>query len=232
MRYLLITLSLVSFVFSDDYSFSDVNKQSEFERKRIYINQVDKKEMYISGSMYKSIGSMSTKYIYLYKFEIIQDQETLDEQSFLELIGLEQEATKLFKEQTDKYFSIQKDTVCNKLDQELFNILDKSEETYGHSKYVFAITSILFHGIGFTGLKNDNNSVSQENMYNMYAIHLLGVMSDFQLRNALLNPIYKYEYTEKTLRNFIYKQSYTDMQLKKLADAYNNKIYEEIKNYQ
>ena len=57
-------------------------------------------------------------------------------------------------------------------------------------------------------------------------------MSDFQLLNALLNPIYKYEYTEKTLRNFIYKQSYTDMQLKKLADAYNNKIYEEIKNYQ
>ena len=87
MRYLLIILSLLSFVLSEDVYpyFSDIEKQLEFEEKRIIITEVNEKEMYLSGggSEFNELSlllpyvepryinsNIETKYRYIYKLEI------------------------------------------------------------------------------------------------------------------------------------------------------------------
>ena len=98
-----ILLGAYSFALGQNVNlfFSDPVKQLKFEEKRIYINEVNEKEMRISGGAQFNYlaflnssqplylpDEIKTEYAYINEFDIIQNGRILTEIEFLEIIGL------------------------------------------------------------------------------------------------------------------------------------------------
>jgi len=110
MKLLYTLIILFAFSFAEDVypHFSDPSQQFEFEEKKIYINEVDEKEMIISGGSqfnYMSLidshqpiivpAPLKTNYNYTYRVEIKQNNKLLSEFDFLSVIGLNKKAEEL-----------------------------------------------------------------------------------------------------------------------------------------
>ena len=115
MRFLI--LIFVSFCLSEDVYpyFSDMSKQLEFEKKKIYIEDKSGQKMNITGgdsyiAMANPLGYLfleqdadyvamnnpiRTTYTYWSKFNIIQNNKKLSEIDLLKIIGLKEDANKL-----------------------------------------------------------------------------------------------------------------------------------------
>ncbi len=102
----ILLLGAYSFALGQDVYpyFSDSKKQFKFEKKRIYIKEIDEKEQVISGGSTFNFVSLiddsqpmtipapiRTTYNYTYEFNILQNGKNLTEIEFLRLIGLEEE---------------------------------------------------------------------------------------------------------------------------------------------
>lgn len=112
-----ILLGAYSFAFGQDVYpyFSDSKKQFEFEKKRIYIEEINEKNQVISGGSTFNLMALinesqpmaipapiRTTYYYRYEFHILQNGENLIEVEFLRQIGLEEEANKILNDFSDK----------------------------------------------------------------------------------------------------------------------------------
>ena len=131
-RILLSILITTSLFAEDEYPyFGDMKKQLEFEEEKIIINEVDEKEMYISGggSKFNWLSILNpvmdsywqepiyintdteTSYRYIYTFEIIQNGRKISELEFLKVVGLNERFDKIVAEynsEVDKYNQIAK----------------------------------------------------------------------------------------------------------------------------
>ena len=117
---MLIYLLINSFLFcADEYPyFTNVVKQLEFEERKIEINEVNEKEMYISGGgsefnwlsilnpyldsytqqpLYLN-SDQKTSYRYIYTFEITQNGRIIPELEFLKIVGLQDRFDKIVNE--------------------------------------------------------------------------------------------------------------------------------------
>ena len=121
MRYLLILFFSLSLC-EDTYPyFSDMYKQLTFERHRIYITEKSSERMKINGGesyseMANPLGYIffnedpnyvaknkliETKYTYYSEFNITKNSNNISEIEFFKIIGLKEEANKIFKEYTN-----------------------------------------------------------------------------------------------------------------------------------
>jgi len=124
IRRLIILLLIVGCVFAqDEYPyFSDMTKQMEFEKQRIYINKVDEQEQYISGGgsefnwlallnpyldsyaqqpMYLQ-GDLKTNYRYSYNFELVRNNKVITEIDLFYIVGLDKEAQEIIDNYNQK----------------------------------------------------------------------------------------------------------------------------------
>ena len=146
MKTLIKILCLSSFLFAEDvYPYlSNPSKQLEFEKIRIYIEEVEEKEMYISGgsqtilldayekkegftiNQQMTTDAIQTDYRYIYNFEIKQNNKVFNELDLLFGIGLTEEAGKIINNYNKKY-AIYKEEV-NRLETNYKNELMQLEE--------------------------------------------------------------------------------------------------------
>jgi len=236
MKLFLMIISLFGFLSAqDEYPFfSDPLKQMEFEEKRIYINEVDEKEMEISGGSKLNLfflldqsqpafvpGNVETSYNYIYKFEIIQNGKNLSELDLLYEIGLEEKAQKLFQTQVDSY---KKQYVTERVPKSEINFIDS---TYHDGKIVnfttfkkyYLISISMMLGGGISSSYNLNKNIINFQM----AFGFFGICFTFLFDRY---PSRKVTYCIP----FAYKQSLTNSQLQSLAESYNRRIFDEIKN--
>ena len=118
-KYLLIILIYGVIYSADQYPyFTNVEKQLEFEERKVEINEVNEKEMYISGGgsefnwlsilnpyldsytqqpLYLN-SDQKTSYRYIYTFEITQNGRIIPELEFLKIIGLHDRFDKIVNE--------------------------------------------------------------------------------------------------------------------------------------
>ena len=120
-KYKFIILILIYGVIycEDQYPyFTNVEKQLEFEERKIEINEVNEKEMYISGGgsefnwlsilnpyldsyaqqpLYLN-SDQKTSYRYIYTFEITQNGRIIPELEFLKIVGLQDRFDKIVNE--------------------------------------------------------------------------------------------------------------------------------------
>ena len=128
-KYKFILLILIYGVIycEDQYPyFTNVEKQLEFEERKIEINEVNEKEMYISGGgsefnwlsilnpyldsyaqqpLYLN-SDQKTSYRYIYTFEITQNGRIIPELEFLKIVGLQDRFDKIVNEynaEVDEY---------------------------------------------------------------------------------------------------------------------------------
>ena len=124
----IIFIFLYSFALcQDEYPyFTNVVKQLEFEERKIEINEVNEKEMYISGGgsefnwlsiLNPYLGSydqqplylnsnQETNYRYIYTFEISQNGRIISELEFLKVVGLQERFDKVvndYNTEVDEY---------------------------------------------------------------------------------------------------------------------------------
>ena len=106
--------------------FSDIEKQLEYEERKIEINEVNERDMVLSGGgsefNYLSLlnpyldaysqqplylnSNISSQYQYIYSFEIILNGRTIDELEFLRTVGLHDKFDKIvadFNSRVDDY---------------------------------------------------------------------------------------------------------------------------------
>ena len=119
MKLLYTLIILFAFSFAEDVypNFSSPKKQFQFEKQRIYIDEVEEKEQIIEGggsefniwALYNNVlpahlqqptlrqGNISTRYAYRYNFQITQNNKQLNEVDLLYAVGLKDEADDIIK---------------------------------------------------------------------------------------------------------------------------------------
>ena len=244
-RLLVLSLFLSVFIANDEYPyFTDVSKQLEFEERRIYVNEVEKKEMILSGGSQYNLyhlfdknqpaivaGDIETSYKYSYNFEIVQNNVFLDELSFLKIIGLEDRAKKYFNEQMELH------TPYKTVRKTLLILLIESG---------YSLDNLPIPAEKIKELKAKRKI--SNNFYMMGLVFpLIGVIeiiaSDFEDNNMLIfstilgigSMLLGYQELNKDIiielkNQFIYKQKLSNQQLTSLADSYNRRIYKEIQS--
>ena len=237
MKTLIKILCLSSFLFGEDMypHFSEPTKQLEFEKIRIYVEEVEEKEVLISGGAQFNFAYLvdtnqpitipspiKTDYKYLYKFEIKQNNQLINEQDFLIGIGLENEAKDILNEQTKLYFNSTYNTLATKLDTNYYEIVAKNKNY--EFDHLFLAFSLTLHGLPiYYGPEKTDTGTN-------ILFHGLGLVFDYILIDKYSNRAYNYSYKQKTLKDFKYKQSLSNKQIISLSESFNKKMYNNIKN--
>ena len=239
MKILIKILCLSSFLFAEDIYpyFSDPAKQLEFEKIRIYVEEVEEKEILISGGAQFNFAYLvdsnqpitipspiKTDYKYSYKFEIKQNNQLINEQDFLIGIGLENEAQDILNNQTKMYFDKTYNTLATKLDSNYYKIINK---TINRELDYFWIGYSLFSHI-FPYLL-DPSAMKNDTMLTLM-FHGFGFWGMGIIFEKNLNRKYNFTYKQKTLKDFKYNQSLSNEQIISLSESFNKKMYEKIKN--
>jgi hypothetical protein len=215
--------------------FSNPEKQFEFEKVRIYVEEVEEKEILISGGAQFNFGYLvdsnqpitipspiKTDYNYSYKFEIKQNNQLINEQEFLIGIGLEKEAQEILKNQISNYFDATftaKFIHKKNLDDSNIKIIKKSRNfDEDHQWALLGAGAIhlvgVFYSIDTPVLGLVWHAVA-------LGIHIINIMD-------YLN-YYDIEYKRLDMQDFKYKQSLSNEQIISLSESFNKKVYEQIK---
>jgi hypothetical protein len=225
---LFVIFSLNPSVFGQDVYpyFNDPLKQLDFEKQRIYINEVSEERQYISGgedrlNLWSLIiedepkyrkAPITTSFYYNYKFEIVQNGNQLSEVEFLRIIGLNDMAEKVLSQY--------------RLEVETWMINPPhtpTSTTNSNQKLFYRIAGYGFTGVGgflgITGL-----IFPAPPLLYLTAAGSLWLGFKCLSMGKVEGP---YEEPKPIL-----KQSLTNEQIKSLAESYNRRIYTEIANLQ
>ena len=242
MKTLIKILCFISFLFAEDVYpyFSNPEKQFEFEKVRIYVEEVEEKEMLISGGAQFNFGYLvdsnqpitipspiKTDYKYSYKFEIKQNNQLINEQDFLIGIGLQNEAKAILSEQTKLYFNSTYNVLATKLDTTYYEIIDKKKNY--ELDYFWIGYSLVTHSAAQV-MHSSGSFSKEEDLSLILLFHGLGLIADGVLIEKYLNRRYNFSYKQKTLKDFKYKQSLSNQQIISLSESFNKKVYEQIKS--
>tara|TARA_Y100000814_G_scaffold167793_1_gene122603 strand:- start:1907 stop:2584 length:678 start_codon:yes stop_codon:yes gene_type:complete len=200
--------------------FSDAKKQLEFEKKRIYINEVNEKEMIISGGSKNNLlrlidenqpptvpADIKTTYKYKYIFEMKIDNQIISEIDLLYISGLNDEADKLKKEYDDR-LATTKPTIKR--------TPTTSSTIVSVLKWPAGLAALALYGIN-SGMDSPFDGVISG------ALALLTWIGGDILSEKLKAETPRLIYPA-------YEQQYSNEQLKSLSEAYNRRLYEEIKS--
>ena len=213
-----ILLGAYSFALGQDVYpyYSDTNKQFEFENRRIYIEEINEKNQVISGGSTFNLMALidesqpmtipapvRTTYYYRYEFHILQNGRNLIEVEFLRLIGLKDEANKILNDFSEKIKIWEK--TPPKID------VDQLAKGYciGSCLILSPIPMII-----------DTGPYRTLRLLTGGLVAGLGIIVLYQNKGWSLHkpPIP------------VLEQTLTNEQIKSLAESYNKRIYEEIKN--
>ena len=239
MKYILSILCLSILISEDIYpNFTDITKQLEFEKKRIYIEDKSGERMTVTGGeSYTALANplgylildqdpdyisknkpIETQYEYWSEFNIIRNAEKLSEIEFLKVIGLSNEANEIFKNYTNELNDY----------EEKSNLMITSK-TYGRDRYQARLILLYIFGALLTleGSFDDDGKIDGLNLNGITGIGILSGTTAYLIANK--------EYTElvKKYPDISYpilKQQFSNGQIKSFADSYNRKVYDEIKN--
>jgi len=223
----ILLLGAYSFALGQDVYpyFSDSKKQFKFEKKRIYIKEIDEKEQVISGGSTFNFVSLiddsqpmtipapiRTTYNYKYEFHILQNGKNITEVEFLRLIGLQEEAEEILYDFSNK-IAIWENTPSTAVYQRQKKRLGTG---IGYILLIFGVYHFL-KPIECQRGEEDCHSTKGGGIISVF----LGVLciSLSKEKIAFIKP--PKPDLEQTLSN---------EQIKSLAESYNKKIYEEIKN--
>jgi len=233
MKTLIKILCLSSFLFAEDVYpyFSDPIKQLEFEKLRIYVKEVNEKELVLSGGSqfnYAYIldktqpaivpGNINTNYKYIYSFELIQDGKILTEIELLNFMGLTEEATKLLKNYQE---------ILNKYNDNPYIYVNTHKPWTNFFGWLVGIP--LFAG-GFATFLGDWNNDLGDPAPSLLERKLLQLTIGSIGTWIIINKGMETKSVQVIGPAPNYKQSYTNEQLTSLAESYNKKIYEDIKS--
>ena len=242
MKYLLSILCLSILISEDIYpNFTDITKQLEFEKKRIYIEDKSGERMTVTGGeSYTALANplgylildqdpdyisknkpIETEYEYWSEFNIIRNAEKLSEIEFLKVIGLPNEANEIFKNYTNELNNYEEKSnlmIINKVDYRQKNIIAP--------QLMYALGGI-FSAVGLCASATEENDFTSKQLDTYLAIGVLSIIGGYLIANK--------EYTElvkkyPNLSRPILKQQFSNGQIKSFADSYNRKVYDEIKN--
>jgi len=213
----------------DEYPyFSDMDKQLEFEQKKITIIDVKETRQFISGggsefnwlsliSQYQPtyvVAPIRTDFYYVTKFSITRNSKVLSEIDFLYGIGLNEEADSLILEYQKQ--------VQNLNDKKQY-FFDK--ENYEYEKFCGAPFGICF-GLGYLGWSYEEFHAVNFGTSLLYFTGG-GLLTWVGVR-LLTKPKSSYK-TEQPIIPQI--QSFlSNQQVKSLSEAYNRKLYNDISN--
>jgi len=234
IRRLIILLLIVGCVFAqDEYPyFSDMAKQMEFEKQRIYINKVAEKEQYISGGgsefnwlsllnpyldsyaqqpMYLQ-GDIKTNYRYSYNFELVRNNEVITEIDLLYIVGLDKEAQEII------------DNYNQKLDR--FKFWQTEKEKYQRSANKKEV-KIIFESFILSIVSGAFLVSSTENLFNsMFGVPI--GMTWLAFRQYYLQPKQTIPDEYKTMP--VLKQTLSEGQLESIAESYNRQLFQNIQS--
>tara|TARA_Y100001970_G_scaffold220949_1_gene271475 strand:+ start:832 stop:1551 length:720 start_codon:yes stop_codon:yes gene_type:complete len=233
-----IVLALLCFgMAQDEYPyFSDPLKQLAFEEKRIYIKEESGERTLISGgdsytALANPLGTIFldqdpdyiaknnpiiTEIEYWYNFEIKQNNKLLTEIEFLSIIGLDDKVNLIvsdFEELMIEY--------NNSIDGEYVEYFEKNDWKY---ESLFGGLSLIMIALGYI-----------DDEWNTFVIGSLG---GAMLYGGLSEPkevvrkkkVYANPEIAGTIPKPILKQTLSPEQIISLAESYNRRIYNEIKN--
>jgi len=218
----ILFISLYSFALCQDAYpyFSDAKKQLEFEKRRVYIKDIEETKQIISGGStinfaaildpnsnqpIRMPGNVKTSYEYISIFEITKGNEQISEIEFLELLGLQDEVDRI----NIKYEHIVDE---HNKKMEIFVKTKTTQDTYALWVLYASSAAILMGvngegtaraillGLGVFGLSYD------------YIYLLIGGYGSSS------TPVLEFE------------QEFSNDQITSLADSYNRSIYKEIQD--
>jgi len=223
-KYLLIVL-FVGVCFGQDVYpyFSDMEKQLEFEQKRIFIKHIEKDLQIISGggSYYNWLSEISayqprslvkpirTDYNYIRIFEIILNGKIISEIDFLNIIGFEEKADSLINYYNQIFIN------NSNPDNFIFN-----EYRYNRDKQLLKNAIFVSSVVGFitySMFSSDDNKLIGFALPSSFTAYFY----------LLYRSIDKKNYFGKdklpTLKPYLTKE-----QIKSLSESYNRKLYSKI----
>jgi hypothetical protein len=215
MKLLYTLIILFAFSFADDVypNFADINKQFRFEEKRIYTREVNEKEMKISGGSFDFLGEqinipITTSYSYIYKFEILQNNQVLNEIDFLNKVGLDVEANEIVNRYGNKlteYYKKYPNAPSSEKERRSINLRE-------------GLKFLIVYAVGgLAAYKADKDDIPSLKVIPAFGI----IWTIFAIKRGINRD--KGANSRPTLR-----QTLSSEQITSLAKAYNQKIYKEI----
>lgn len=237
MRFLFILLFL-SLIFCEDVYpyFADPIKQLEFEEKKVFVEEVQEKELILSGGSKFNIAylwdrdqpftvsdDIKTDYKYVYTFEITHDNKVLHEIELLRLIGLHGKADEL-----EDSFKLELETYYAKSNQ--LHTVNKWTPLKGICMALYSIGALFL-----IEMWADKSDPPEEQIYDYSDAEIGGVaiitaITGYFAIDQNWGIVEKQVKIKNTDPFPIYKQKYVNNQLKSLVESYNRKIFNEIKS--
>ena len=236
----ILFIFLYSFALAQDVypNFSSPQKQFKFEKKRIYIDEVEEKEQIIEGggsefnvlALYNNVlpahlqqptlrqGNISTRYAYRYSFEITQNNKQLNEVDLLYAVGLKDEADDIIREH----------------ERQLKNFDKKHNKKKIKKKSYLPVYAGGF--LALTGLAIYANDANESNMVlklERLQHHKGGSIFYFSLLFSAISWL-KISGDNKKLTKTpsppVLQQTMSSKQLTAIAESYNRQVYKQIQS--
>ena len=229
-KYLFIVLFIGVCFGQDVYPyFSDMEKQLEFERRKIVIEEGESTQQIISGGgsefnlwslvidsepTYKN-APIKTKYRYNSYFNLQRDGKDISEIEMLRTIGLNDEANKIISE-FEKEILLYENSPVDTLISYKYNV-DRDKAKF-HIYWSFILT---------LGLINGSIEGSEENDPFILISIIYGGWSINKWSQIIRSDYY---YTKKSITKPVLQQQLNPVQTKSMVEAYNRKLHSEIAN--
>ena len=251
MKYLLSILCLFSFILAEYPYFDDINKQLEFEKNKIYIEDKSGERMLVSGgesytALANPLGyllldedpdyisknrSIQTEYEYLSEFNIIRNAKKISEIEFFKIIGLNDEANKII-EDYNKELKIYE----NKIESHYTITIPESEGFFLKLAGIWLATlgggSLLFNDYGSDGIDSEASFTKQKDAEKALIFGALVLIGRWLIikNTDLLKEESRTRIIPNELQSPVIKQTLSNQQLKSLAETYNKQLYYKIKS--
>ena len=233
---MLSILCFFEFVLAEYPYFDDINKQLEFEEKKIFVKEIENKEMILSGGSQFNLAilfdsnqpiivpdDIKTTYYYVYSFEMIQNNKSLNEIELLNIVGLSDKAIELennFKNQLKYYYENE------------YTLITRTPVLWG------GIGSLTLGLMNVYGYHIDDDWIDEDpdfswsdskdkNEHLIINLLLTSIGIGLIIKHSKNPPEPKREYSKPRPK---YIQQYTNQQLLSLCESYNRRIFDEIKN--
>ena len=239
MKLLYTLIILFAFSFAEDVypNFSSPKKQFQFEKQRIYIDEVEEKEQIVEGggsefnvwALYNNVlpdylqqptlrqGNISTRYVYRYNFEITQNNKQLNEVDLLYAVGLKDEADDIIKAHEIQLKNFNKKHTKKQLKKKSYKPV-----------YVSGLISTLsLLGLFSTWADVNNHGWTTENTTKA---NTFGILTAISSMYGVIKWYILYS-TDTTLPSApILQQTMSSKQLTAIAESYNRQVYKQIQS--
>ena len=232
----ILFISLYSFALCQDTYpyFSDAKKQLKFEQKKIYISEVNEKEMVVSGGAQFNLfylwddsqpiivpASIETDYNYIYSFEMKVGNKILSEIELLYLLGLKEEADKLVSNYNQR---------LNRWESNRYYETTEVNDGLFLFAGLSAAGGLFCLGMGLIiPLACAGDSYCSEGSSDLILYSVPFFVGAWGLAKLAYSDSFTWEAKHERVIP-VYEQKYSNAQLQSLADSYNLKLYNEILN--